>query len=43
MPLAQLYQFSHCALLYAGCATDWKNRTEQEQATVRAWLSKRKN
>ena len=32
MPLAQLFQFAHCALLEAGCDTAWTNRTREEQA-----------
>ncbi len=32
MPLSALYQFAHCALLYAGCATRWSEPTPEERA-----------
>lgn len=36
MPLAKLYQFAHCALLYAGAATRWRFRTADEDAALRS-------
>ena len=32
MPLSALYQFAHCSMLYAGCATRWSEPTPEERA-----------
>lgn len=32
LPLSQVYQFVHCALLFSGANTKWKNRTDTEQS-----------
>ena len=46
MPLAKLYQYAHCALLYSGAATKWAEKTPEEKAefdaAVRLLKEKRK-
>lgn len=36
MPLAKLYQYAHCALLYSGAATKWAEKTPEEKAELDA-------
>ncbi|MBP3303213.1 MAG: hypothetical protein J6L64_08805 [Opitutales bacterium] len=43
MPLANLYQFAHLAMLYAGCSTQWTNRTPQEEQILRENIARWKN
>lgn len=38
MPLSKLYQFAHCALLYAGCDTKWARKTDADRAADAAAL-----
>ncbi len=42
MPLAKLYQFAHCALLFAGCATRWSHRTADEDNDLKTAIKKLK-
>lgn len=46
-PLAQLYQFLHCSLLYSGVNTQWQYRTpeeeEEHQRIVNRLKAKRKH
>ncbi|MBP3301795.1 MAG: hypothetical protein J6L64_01495 [Opitutales bacterium] len=47
MPLANLYQFAHLAMLYAGCSTQWTNRTPQEEhrfcENIKRWKALQNN
>ena len=42
MPLSKLFQYAHCALLYAGCATRWKHGDPEGDERFRRWLARMK-